>query len=180
MDLDGAGYTVDRTAGLYRQIEDRLGALPGVKHVSFARYIPLGGNQWGTCVYVQGQTDPGREDKCFSDRIRVSAQFLDSIGVPLIRGRGFKAQDGPSSPRVEVVNQTFVKKFLPESDPIGQHIGREGVKYASEYQIVGVFSDFILTDPRSEARPLFLVPNTQRFPGYTDAEGCCRKCIDVS
>ena len=170
MDLEGAGYTVDRTAGLYRQIEDRLGALPGVKHVSFARYIPLGGNQWGTCVHVLGESDPGREDKCFSDWIRVSAQFLDSIGVPVVRGRGFTAQDGPSAPLVAVVNQAFVKKFFPFGDPIGKHFGREGAKYASQYQIVGVFSDFILTDPRSEARPLFLVPNTQRFTGYTDAE----------
>ncbi|MBS1801942.1 MAG: ABC transporter permease [Acidobacteria bacterium] len=170
MDLEGAGYSADRTTGLYRQMEQRLGALPGVTHVSFARYIPMGGNQWGTCVYLQGGTDSGNEDKCFSDWIRVSAQFLDSIGVPVVRGRGFTAQDGQSSPLVAVVNQAFVKKFFPNQDPVGKHFGREGAKYSSEYQIAGVFSDFILTDPRSESRPLFLVPDTQQFAGYTAAE----------
>ena len=57
IDLEGAGYTIDRMPGVYRQIEERLGALPGVRHVSFARYIPLGGNQWGTCVWLQGQSE---------------------------------------------------------------------------------------------------------------------------
>jgi macrolide transport system ATP-binding/permease protein len=170
LDLQGAGYSIDRVAGLYRQIEERLGALPGVTRVSFARYIPLGGNQWGTCVYPQGQSDPGQEDKCFSDWVRVSAQFLDSIGVPIVRGRGFTARDGASSVLVAVVNQAFVKKFFPGQDPIGKHFGREGAKYSSEYEIVGVFSDFVLTNPRAESRPLFLVPNTQRFTGYTSSE----------
>lgn len=170
MDLEGAGYTADRVVNLYRQIEERLGALPGVSHVSFARYIPLGGNQWGACVYLQGQSDPGREDKCFSDWVRVSTQFLDSIGVPILRGRGFTARDGASSVLVAVVNQAFAKKFFPNQDPIGKHFGQEAAKYSSEYEIVGIFSDFVLTDPRTESRPLFLVPNTQRYTGYTNAE----------
>ncbi len=170
MDIEGAGYTVDRVTGLYRQIEERLGALPGVTHVSFARYIPLGGNQWGTCVSLQGEADPGQEDKCFSDWDRVSAQFLDSVGVPIVRGRGFTKRDQASSVLVAIVNQAFVKKFFSGTDPIGKHFGREGAKYSSEYEIVGVFSDFVLTDPRAEARPLFLVLNTQRFSGYTSQE----------
>jgi len=170
MDLEGAGYSVDRVAALYRQMEQRLGALPGVTHVSFARYIPLGGNQWGTCVSVQGEPDPGQEDKCFSDWVRVSAQFLDSIGVHLVRGRGFTERDQQSSVLVAIVNQAFVKKFFPGQDPIGKHFGREGAQYSSEYEIVGVFSDFVLTDPRSESRSLFLIPNTQRFTGYTSQE----------
>jgi macrolide transport system ATP-binding/permease protein len=170
IDLEGAGYTADRVSPLYSRIEERLGALPGVRHVSFARYIPLGGNQWGTCVYLNGQSNSEPEDKCFSDWDRVSAQFLDSLGVPIVHGRGFTAHDDASSVLVAVVNQAFVKKFFPNQDPIGKHFGREGAKYASEYEIVGVFSDFVLTNPRADARPLFLVPNTQQYSGYADAE----------
>ncbi len=170
MDLEGAGYTPDRASSLYRQIEQRLGALPGVTHVSFARYIPLGGNQWGSCVYLQGQSESGPEDKCFSDWDRVSAQFLDSISVPVVRGRGFTTRDGADSVLVAVVNQAFAKKFFGDKDPIGQHFGREGAKYSSEYEIVGVFSDFVLTNPRAASRPLFLVPNTQRYTGYSSEE----------
>jgi ABC-type antimicrobial peptide transport system permease subunit len=71
---------------------------------------------------------------------------------------------------VAAVNQSFVKKFFPGQDPIGKHFGREGAKYSGQYEIVGVFSDFVLTNPRAESRPLFLIPNTQRFAGYTSAE----------
>ena len=170
VDLEGAGYTFDRVPGLYRQIEERLGALPGVVNVSFARYIPLGGNQWGTCVVLQGQSDPGSDEKCFADWDRVSAQFFDSLGVPILRGRGFTAQDNSSSPLVAVVNQAFAKQFFAGRDPIGQHFGKDGAKYAGEYEIVGVFRDFVLQNPRVEPRSLFLLPNTQRFSGLADPE----------
>jgi len=170
LDLHGAGYSIDRLPQFYRAVEDRLGAIPGVRNVSFARYIPLGGNQWGTCIALQGRPESDREDKCFSDWVRVNAQFLDSLGVPIVRGRGFTAQDNASSPLVAVVNQAFVKKFFPGEDPIGKHFGRDGAKYSSTYEIVGVFADFVLTNPRAEARALLLLPNTQRFSGYSDVE----------
>ena len=170
LDLEGAGYSFDRVPTLYRAMEQRLGALPAVKNVSFARYIPLGGNQWGTCITLQAQTEAKRDDQCFSDWDRVSAQFLDSLGVPIVRGRGFTAQDNDSSVLVAVVNQAFAKKFFPGQDPVGKRFGRDGEKYSGAYEIVGVFADFVLTNPRAEARSLFLLPNTQRFTGYSDAE----------
>ena len=169
IDPRGSGYTFDRAPGLYRRIEERLGALPGIASVSFARYLPLAGNQWGSCIAVQGQSDES-EDKCFSDWDRVSAQFFDAVGAPIVRGRGFTAQDNQSSVLVTVVNQAFAKKFFPGQDPIGKHFGRDGSRYSGTYQIVGVFADFVLTDPRAEPRALFLLPSTQRFTGYKDSE----------
>ena len=170
IDLEGAGYTIDRLPAFYRQMETRLGALPGVKNVSFARYIPLGGNQWGTCMSIKGQPSSGREDTCFSDWDRVSAQFLDSLGVPIVRGRGFTAHDNAGSPLVAIVNQAFAKKFFPGQDPIGRRIGKDGAQYAGAYEIVGIFSDFVLTNTREAPRPLLLLPNTQRFTGFKNAE----------
>jgi hypothetical protein len=100
----------------------------------------------------------------------VSSQFLDSLGVPIVRGRGFSAHDNANSPLVGIVNQAFAKKFFPGQDPIGRHIGKEGAQYAGTYEIVGIFSDFVLTNAREDPRPLLLLPNTQRFTGYKDAE----------
>jgi predicted permease len=168
MDLEGAGYKVEQLPGLYREIEDHLSAIPGLARVSFARYIPLGGNQWGSCVILQGHPAPGPNEKCFSDWDRVSAGFLDSIGVPVVRGRGFTDQDTATSEPVVVVNQAFAKMFFPGQDPIGRRFGMDFVQYSGAFKIIGVAADFEMVDARGEIRPLFLRPMTQRFMGYTD------------
>lgn len=169
VDLQGAGYNVDRLPEFYREMENRLGAIPGVANVSFIRYVPLGGNQWGTCVLLPGQPEQTVGEKCFSDWNRASAGFLDSLAVPIVHGRGFTAEDTPSSVPVVLVNQSFVKKFFPGQDPLGQHFGIEGPKYSGAFEIVGVFRDFVLSNPRAEARALFLRPSTQRFTGYKES-----------
>jgi hypothetical protein len=93
-DPRSVGYTVDRLPALYRQIEDRYSALPGMANVSMVRYTPLGGNNWGSCVIPQGHGAPGPTDDCFSSWDRASTHFLDSIGVPIVRGRNFTAGHG--------------------------------------------------------------------------------------
>jgi macrolide transport system ATP-binding/permease protein len=166
IDLNGPGYTTDRLNGLYGEIEDRFSALPGVKSVSFARYLPLEGNEWGGCVVLEGHPAPGPKDKCNSDWDRVSANFLDSVGVPILRGRGFSKNDESSAVPVVMVNQAFVKRFFPNQDPIGQRFGLDQPEYSGAFQIVGVFADFKLTDPHREIKPLFLRSLGQQYMGY--------------
>jgi macrolide transport system ATP-binding/permease protein len=170
IDLEGAGYKLEQLPALYREIEDHLTAIPGLARVSFARYIPLGGNQWGSCVIQQGHPAPGPNEKCFSDWDRVSAGFLDSIGVPVVRGRGFTDQDTATSEPVVVVNQAFAKMFFHDQDPIGQHFGTDSAQYSGAFKIIGVSADFEMVDARGEIRPLFLRPITQRFTGYKEAD----------
>ncbi len=170
LDPAGAGYTMERLPGLYRQIEDRFSALPGVTNVGMAIYSPLQGNNWGECVIQQGHSAPRPGDKCGSTWDRVSTHFLDSIGVPMVQGRGFTAQDTANSPQVAIVNQTFVKHFFPNQNPIGQHFGIDDVKYSGSFEIVGVFADFKMNNPREEVHPVYLRPLTQRFPGYKEAD----------
>jgi macrolide transport system ATP-binding/permease protein len=165
-DAKGVGYTLDRLPALYRQLEARFGALPGMAHVGLVRYTPLGGNEWGSCVYVQGRPAHGPNDDCFADWDRANAGFLDSIGVPLVRGRNFAAQDTSNSPQVVIVNQAFAKRFFPHEDPIGKHFGLGETRYSGAFEIAGVFADFKMIGPRVEPRPLFFRPVTQQFTGY--------------
>jgi hypothetical protein len=157
-DPAGAGYTIDRLPGLYRQMEDRFTALPGVTAAGLALYSPLEGDNWGECVIQQGHPAPRPGDKCSSSWDRVSTHFLDSVGVPMVRGRGFTDQDTPASPQVVLVNQTFVKRFFPKQDPIGQHFGIDLPQYSGSWEIVGVFADFKLNNPRDEVHPVYLRP----------------------
>src|SRR6185312_16507504 len=88
-DPAGAGYTSDRVPALYQQIETQVGALPGVAHVGLGLYSPLEGDNWGECVIQEGHPAPGPHDNCGSTWDRVNTGFLDSVGVPIIQGRGF-------------------------------------------------------------------------------------------
>jgi macrolide transport system ATP-binding/permease protein len=160
-DPKGAGYTLDRLPALYRQIEDRFAALPGMANVSLVRYIPLGGNMWGSCVIPQGGPAPGPDNHCFAIWDRASTHFLESIGVPIVRGRNFSAQDTATSQQVVVVNQVFAKQFFLNQDPIGKHFGTGSTQYSGTFEIAGVFADFKMTDPRGEIRPLFFRPLSQ-------------------
>ena len=169
-DPQGAGYTVDRLPALYRQIEDRFSALPAAANVSLARYTPLGGNNWGTCVIQQVYPAPGPNEKCFSSWVRVSNRFLQSIGVPVVRGRNFSGQDTQTSTPVALVNQSFARYFFPNQDPIGKHFGLVSPKNSGAFEIAGVFADFKMNDPRGEVTPLFLRPLAQEYAGYSDPE----------
>ncbi len=169
-DAKGVGYTLDRLPALYRQIEGDFSALPGMANVSLVRYIPLGGNMWGSCVIPQGHPAPGPKDDCFAVWDRASTRFLQSIGVPIVRGRNFTAQDTATSQQVVIVNQAFARHFFPNQDPVGKHFGVGPLQYSGTFEIAGVFADFKMVNPRGEGRPLFFRPLAQQFTGYKEPD----------
>ncbi|MGP8187647.1 MAG: ABC transporter permease [Terracidiphilus sp.] len=164
-DAQGAGYAIDRLPALYRQIEDRFSSLPGVASVGLALYSPLEQENWGWDVIPQGKPFVGDNSSTWD---RVSPRFLDAIGVPVLRGRGITAQDTASSQPVAIVNETFAKRFFPNQDPVGQHFGLDFQQYSGSFEIVGVFADFKMNNPRQPARPVLLRPLTQQFTGYKE------------
>jgi macrolide transport system ATP-binding/permease protein len=166
LDTDGAGYTTERLPALYRQIEDRFSALPGIRNVALAVYSPLEGDNWAECVIRQGYPAPKAGEKCNATWDRVSPHFLDAIGVPIVRGRGFGDQDTVTSQPVVIVNQAFAKRFYPNDDPLGKHFGVYSPQFSGLFEIVGVFTDFKMNDPHNPARPVFLRPMAQRITTF--------------
>ena len=112
---------------------------------------------------LQGHPPPGPGSDCVATWDRVNTGFLDSIGVPILHGRGLTDQDSSTSPQVAVVNQSFVKKFLPNEDPIGKHFGADLPWVSNAFEIVGVFADFKMNNPREATHPVYLRPLPQRF-----------------
>ena len=153
LDPAGAGYTPEKLPALYQWLEQQFGALPGVQSVGLALYSTLEGNNWGEAVQVEGRPDPGPNEHIGSSWDRVSPKFFETVGQPVIRGRGFTDADTATSQLVAVVNQAFVKKFFPNEDPIGRHFGIFEQKYAGAFEIVGIVADAKYTDPprRSQA-----------------------------
>jgi ABC-type antimicrobial peptide transport system permease subunit len=100
----------------------------------------------------------------------VSNRFLQSIGVPIVRGRNFSEQDTQSSTPVALVNESFARTFFPHQDPIGKHFGLMLPTNSGAFEIAGVFADFKMNDPHGDVTPLFLRPLAQQYLGYTDPE----------
>jgi predicted permease len=167
LDPAGAGYKAETLPALYRSLEQQFGALPGVKSVGLALYSTLEGNNWGESVYVDGRPAPGPNSHNGSSWDRVNAQFFETVGQPVIRGRGITEQDTATTQKIAVVNQAFVKKFFPKEDPIGRHFGVFDQKYSSMFEIVGVVADAKYNNPREPVRSMYFRPLNQQMDGLT-------------
>ncbi len=168
IDPAGAGYKAETLPAFYRTLEQQFGALPGVKSVGLELYSPLEGNNWGEGVFVDGRPSPGPNGHNGASWDRVNAQFFDTVGQPVVRGRVFTEADTATTQKVAVVNQTFVKKFFPKEDPLGRRFGIFDQQYSSTFVIVGVVADAKYTDPREVARPMYFRPLNQQMDGLTE------------
>ena len=154
-----ATYTAEKLAALYRDIEERLNRLPGVQGSGLAMYNPLT-NNWGELVLVAGHPAPKPGEQSGASWDRVSANYLQHLGVKLLRGRYFSAADNERSEEVAIVNEAFVRRFFKNGeDPLDQHFGIDLPENAGTYRIVGIvrdakFAGFALDQP---ARPMFYV-----------------------
>jgi predicted permease len=160
-DPAGAGYTVASVPAANEQLEREFSSLPGVQSVGLALYSTLEGNNWGEGIFIEGRPAPRADEHNGSSWDRVSPHFFETIGQPIIRGRGFTEQDTATSRMVAVVNQAFVKKFFPNEDPLGHHFGTFDQKYATDYEIVGIVADAKYNNPREPVRPMYFRPMTQ-------------------
>ena len=164
-----AGYSVERLPALYRQMEDRLSQIPGVRSASLALTSPLGGWNFSTPVFIEGRAPSANpsEDAAFYDF--VSAHFFESIGNRVLRGRAISEQDTPTSHHVAVINETFAHRFFPNQDPIGHHLGISDASHSGDYEIVGIAEDAKFTNAKNPASPMFFVPLLQ-IETYKDAD----------
>ena len=160
-------YTPERLNALYRAIEDRLLQLPNVQSVGLALYSPLTFDNWGEYVAVEGKGDPKPGEESLSSWDRVSHSYFPTIGQTILHGRDFSESDTTGSRPVAIVNQTFVKRFFPNEDPLGKHFGMNSAKYAGDYEIVGVVRDAKYVDPEKPANSMFFLPLGQSIH-YTE------------
>lgn len=158
-----ATVTGERLTALYRDVESRLRAIPGVRSAGLALYNPLTGN-WGEGVLVAGKPPAAPGTPIDASWDRVSTRYLQDLGVKLVRGRYFRDSDNELSENVAVVNEAFVRRFFsPGEDALDQHFGLNVPENVNSLRIVGIvgdakFAGFELNRP---ARPMFYVPLTQ-------------------
>jgi predicted permease len=155
-----AVYTADHLNVLYRELEQKLRALPGVEGASVALYGPLSASFHQTIV-KPGEGIPRTDGSQSAMWDRISPGYFATVGQHLVRGRDFTDSDNQTTRRVAVVNQAFVRRFFPGEDPMGKLFGFATPENSASFQIVGVVKDAKYLDPDRPAMPMVFAPLAQ-------------------
>jgi len=164
-----SGYTTVRTKQFYKDLRERVVALPGISSMTFAQMPLLEGNEWDNSMSVEGyEPKPGEDMNPFCNA--VSPGYFTTMGIPLIEGRDFDDRDaiyeepGPSNDgtpayRVAIVSERYAKYYFGNRSALGRHIGfgiNPGTK--TPIEIIGVVKDSKYTGVRDD------VPRQVYFP----------------
>lgn len=159
--LTGEPYKED--GAKVRRVEDlvqRLEAVPGIAAVSVSNNIALSGGGGGDSILIDGKAfERGKEPEIFY--AGVTAHFLRALGVPLLQGRGFTDRESLERSRIAVVNQTFVRKLLPEGDgaqALGRRFRLKNGEAGEWLTIIGVVRDFSNDDINETIAPSAYLP----------------------
>jgi len=150
-----------------KQLQSHLKAAPGVRSAAFGRVPYLESYAWTNQIVVEGYQ--GREGEYpVTTCDAVSRDYCKTLGIPLKLGREFNESDDlPGAAKVVIVNEAFVRTFLPVRNPLDCYMGfRGGADPKPDRKIVGVVADSRSHSLRNEAPPLVLFPHTQM--GLTD------------
>lgn len=158
---------MDRPAvrsNLVESILDRVETLPGVNAVGTIQFLPLAGHTNNGPFHFVGRPQGADSMTTESDVSTVSRGYFAAMGIPVLRGRPFGRQDRLDGPRVALVNESFVKKYSADEDPIGRVILGDWAN-PKPTEIIGVVGDIRHNGLTAEPRPTVFLAQSQ-VPGY--------------
>ena len=141
-----------------RELQERVRQIPGVKSVAFTAYPPLSGtdNSWAFDIEGRPANPPGVYD--VANYRPVSAEYFETVGIPVLRGRGFLPGDTEDCPLVVIINRSMARTFWRQQDPLGHRVrfGDQGWR-----TIVGVVGDVHHEGLDAKPEPEMYVPYGQ-------------------
>ncbi len=170
-----SGYDEDGARQLYREVTERLGALPGVVNASPSAFVPFGGRAAIIPVALQGRPASENSDTFAAFYNMVGPDFFRAAGTTVLRGRGFSAADSVDAPPVALVNESMAAALWPSDDPIGKRISLSDAE-GPWIEVVGITVDTKVLFIWEENRPIFYLPLEQRHASpvtfflHTDVE----------
>jgi putative ABC transport system permease protein len=126
-------------AAFYQQALDKIKTLPGVQSAGAVSHLPLSGSIASGFFSIEGQQYPPGEQLPHTDLRAASPQYLQTMGIPVLKGRYFDERDTDAAPNVAIIDETLARRYWPNEDPLGKRISfnrRENVQVWRE--IVGV------------------------------------------
>ena len=152
---DRGGYKEERLLQFYQRLFDRLDNLPGVRAATFGRTQLIANDNSANGILLPGESEMTAERRGTS-RQTTRENYFATMEIPLLRGRGFTAQDDQHAPNVAIVNQTFARKFFPNDDVLGKRVTFRYNK--REVEIIGLVADTKYTRQREVFKPLLYTP----------------------
>jgi macrolide transport system ATP-binding/permease protein len=160
-DLGAQGYTEERGRQFQQQVLEKAASVPGVQSATFASTVPLFQGGFARTVFLEGQDASDRRAGRLVQISVTSARYLETVGIPLLRGRTLAETDQPNTPSAVVVNETMAKRFWPDQDPIGRRFkffGQDNFQ-----QVVGVAKDSKYNFIGEEPTPFIYQATTQVY-----------------
>ena len=148
---------------MFREIDDRLRQIPGVRMVAPVLYAPMSGDSWNEGIRIAGRPEPPAKENTSAGWARAMPGFFETIGAKMAMGRSFTEDDTATTRPVAVINEAFAKRFFKNQNPLGQHFGPDKIQYASKYEIVGVVKDmrYMTNDYKDPIRPMYWISEAQ-------------------
>jgi putative ABC transport system permease protein len=157
-------YDPVRSQQFYRGALDRLRAIPGVQQVCLSSRLPFSINFNVEQIWVPGYHQPGDKGAA-TQNARVSPEYFETLGIPLLEGRTFNESDTPEAPSVIVINETMARKYWPRESALGKRIHLRGFE-GPAFQVVGVVPDHKVQTVGESPTPYIHFSTTQQFRSY--------------
>ena len=154
------GYDQARSFAFFRQLEERVVALPGVISLSGTQEALIDNSDRGSNVTVEGET-PAQAGTRHVERNAVGPGHFSNLGIPLLKGREFTRADVAGNPKVAIVSQKFAATFFGDADPIGKHMKFGSGSDPLDIEIVAVVKNSHHDGVKEEIRPFVYIPYAQ-------------------
>jgi len=152
-----------KRADFVEQLLQGVETLPDVQAAGTIQFLPIGPTS-GTGFHFDDERDAGPPNGLPTNGALISRGYFAAMGIPVLAGRAFERQDRMGSPRVVIVNQSFVKKYSPGRDPLGRMVTVLWSNQAPT-EIIGVVGDVRYDGLTTEPAPTVYLPHAQT-PGY--------------
>jgi len=147
----------------FRDLTERVKALPGVNSVGAVTILPMSGSNSSGSFRIEGRDVPQGQSSPHGDRWSASTDYFKTMGIPLIRGRYFEDRDSADAPGVALIDETMAKKYWPDEDAVGKRITFEGTREAPRYrEVVGIVGHVKHRGLEGESRVQYYIPYQQR------------------
>jgi len=167
LDWTRAGIAPEASFAALEEFRARIGSVPGVEGVAFATRLPAM-RQGSTSTEIEGYTPPAGTNAVEMPFANVSDDYFETMGIPLVAGRGFGQDDVPSGPGVSIViNESAARRYWGNGDPVGRRMRAQGSESWTR-TVVGVVGDVPVNALGEAPSPLMYFSTRQRpgMPSY--------------